>query len=261
MLRSTLLVIACIGLILPAATRADDSLAMSLQAMDRLRNGEKTDLEAVETLGEELLKAHERPEEQAQIYYQLTHVHAQSGMKHIDKIQTYGQKALDSKLITPEQRGMLYSYLCSAHELDTTVKEFKDRRKNAVEPLLKGLAELQQFNLAEVAAEAPGLLIIKGSFNDRGAEEQARRRNEEAIRLRNEVIRTQTLIARRNTLTDQVKWLYAREPIADDELLKMAEKIVGEDTAKELVATAKKERDDVAKRREALKKAANKATP
>src|SRR5262245_6940313 len=99
----------------PAA--AQTAFDAELRALYKLHNGAKSDLDAVERLGADLLKHYEEPQNQAQIYYMLTHVHAQAAMRRPDLIVKYGQAALDSKLITPGQRATVYSYWGSAIEL------------------------------------------------------------------------------------------------------------------------------------------------
>jgi hypothetical protein len=230
---------------------AQTELAEDLRALDAMRIGIDTDLAAVDRQGVALLKQYEQPAEQAQVYYQLAHVHAQSGMKQPKQIIEYAQAALDSKLVTPEQRGTLYSYVSSSRECDTTVKEFAERRRLALAPLLTGLAELQAFGLPDKAPELPVIGGKRGEFDDLPA---ARRAMEAEVRARREAQRTNELIQRRDTLASQIKWLYAREPVADEELLLAAEKSVGKPLATQLVATAKAERERVERAREERKK-------
>jgi hypothetical protein len=232
-----------------AAQAQDEArdLKPALQALEELRNGDKTPFDVVDTQGADLLKTFDRPEEQGQIHFTLAHIHAQSGLKFPKTIVTHGQAALDSKLLTPAQRATIYSYLSSAHEVDQDVKDFAERRRKAVAPLLTGLAEMTALELPAVAPELP--IVPKLRIDVDGPAEIARVRalQEAFVRARAEAERTRELIWRQQVLKDQVKWMYYREPVADDELRELATKAVGKELAGELVATAQAERARIEK--------------
>lgn len=224
-------------------------LAAELRALEALRNGDKTPLDVVDKRGAELLEKFKKPADQALIHFDLAHIHAQSAMKRPDQIIMYAQTALDSKLITPEHRGTLYSYLSSAYEVDKEVKDFAERRRNAVKPLLQGLAELEAMNLPEKAPEPPGLRLLRDDFGDKAEQARVRAEYEKSRIAREKAERIQRLVFRRNTLKDQVKWLYYRDPVADEELRDLARKEVSQELADHLVAMAQAERERIEKAR------------
>jgi hypothetical protein len=232
----------------PSVLRGQD-LAAELSALEALRKGDKTPLDIVDKRGAELLAKYEEPADRALIHFDLAHIHAQSVMRRPDQIIKYAQAALDSKLITPEQRGTLYSYLSSAYEVDKDVKDFAERRRNAAKPLLQGLAELEGMNLPEKAPEPPGLRLLRDDFGDKAEQARVRAEYEKSRIAREKAERIQRLVFRRNTLKDQVKWLYYRDPVADDELRDLASKKVSQELADQLVGMAQAERERIEKAR------------
>ncbi len=221
---------------------ADEALAAELRALDAMRKGFDTPLDEVDERGKALLKQYDEPADQAQIYYQLTHVHAQSGMQKPAQILKYAQTALDSKLISPEQRGMLYSYMASAYEADKETKDFAKRRANAMQPLTQGWHELQAFNLPALAPELPPFPPRGDRFGDAAEQDRQRRAQEAAQLARREVERIRMLVQRRDVLQLQIRGLYARAPLADDELTELVTKHVGADEAKAIVQAVSAER-------------------
>lgn len=239
----------CLGslLLLTPAFASAQTLQQDLHALDLLRKGFDTDLDAVNRRGDELLEKYEEPQEQAQVYFMLAHVHSQSGMQRPKEIRTLAKKALESKLIAPDQRATLYSYLASTHEADREVKDFAERRRKAIAPLLAGLKELTAFNLPEKAPELP--LLVPGVIGDREAVERRRAEAERAQAARERAKRIGELIFRRNVLRDQIKGLYLREPPADDELQELASEVLGDEAIGELLTAIKTERERIAKAR------------
>jgi hypothetical protein len=231
------------------------TLAADLRALDGLRKGLKTPLDAVDSRGAELLKKYEEPADQAQIHYMLAHVHAQSGVQRPAQIVEHGRTALESKLVTPEQRMTLYSYLCSAHQVDKTVKDPADRRRNAVTPLLEGLAELEAMKLPAKAPPLPELRPIRAGFPDEGKVETGPQRVDEASRLaREQAERTGKMVGLRDMLKNQVMWLYYVAPVADDELQKLAAEKVSDALTKELLEMTKTERERIEQARKEQQK-------
>jgi hypothetical protein len=235
---------------------AQSAIDAELRALYKLHNGAKSDLDAVERLGADLLKRYEAPQDQAQIYYMLTHVHAQAAMREPKLIVKYGQTALDSKLITPGQRATIYSYWGSAIELQRdAIKEYPERRKAAAEVMLKGLGELALLKLPEKEPELPPAPLLE--FGDVPGEAPRSRAAAEAYqRARDEQQRIRDLIFRRKVLTDQVRYLYVRPPESQDELRELATKAIGEAETEKLIAGVTTERKRIEKAREdAIKKA------
>lgn len=240
----------------PAA--AQTPFSAELHGLMKLHNGSKTDLEAVERVGADMLKRYEEPQYQAQIYYTLAHIHAQAAMREPAQIEKYGQLALDSRLITPGQRATIYSYLCSAIEKQQDkIKEFPERRKAAVEVLMKGLGELAALKIPEkepALPRPPPSLEIGGDVP--GEVPRPRAAAEAYQRARDEHERIRDLIFRRKVLSDQVRYLYVRPPENLDELRELATKAVGKEEAEKLAAAVTAERDRIEKaRKEAIEKA------
>jgi len=227
------------------------TLDHDLRAIEALRNGDKTPLDVVNRRGDELLEKYDQPQDQALIHFTLAHIHAQSALQQPAKVIEHAQAALDSKLLTPQQRGTLYSYLSSAHEVDKeAIKDFAERRRHALAPLLAGLAELQKMNLPAKAPELPAFRLERGEFADPAEAARLRAAAEAARLAREQAQRIGELVFRRNVLKDQVKWLYYRDPPADDELEHLATKALGKDLANELLASAQTERERIEKARQ-----------
>jgi len=238
-----------IAIVLWTSIAAAQSLEAELRALESLRKGDQTPLDIVDKRGAELLEKYEEPAEQALIHFDLAHIHAQSALKEPDQVIKHAQAALDSKLITPEQRAQLYSYLASAHEVEKGAKDFADRRRNALKPLLAGLAELKAMNLPAKAPEVPGLRLLREDFGDPADQAGARAAYEASKIAREKAQRIERLVFWRKTLSDQVKWIYYRDPPADDELQKLATESVGKEMADQLVSAAKAERERIEKAR------------
>src|SRR3954462_13808374 len=118
-MRTTLCLALAVLTLVPFAVgpAAAQSLDADLRALEALRKGDQTPLDVVDQRGAELLRKYEEPADQALIHFDLAHIHAQSALKRPDQVIKHAHAALNSKLITPEQRGTLYSYLASAHEV------------------------------------------------------------------------------------------------------------------------------------------------
>jgi hypothetical protein len=248
-----------IGLILAAAAVLSTSvsaqtLEADLRALESLRKGDKTPLDVVDERGAELLNRYEKPADQALIHFDLAHIHAQSALKQPEQVIKHARAALDSKLITPEQRGTLYSYLGSAHEVEKDIKDFAERRRNAVQALLQGLAELEAMKLPEKAPEVPGLRLLRNDFADPAEQARAKAAYEASRIAREKAQRIERLVFNRKVLRDQVMWLYYRDPVADDELREFASEKVSQELAEELVSMAKGERERIEKARKEREK-------
>jgi hypothetical protein len=248
-----------LGLGQAAAQTAFDA---ELRGLLKLHSGSKTDLDAVERVGADLLERYEEPQYQAQVYYTLAHVHAQAAMREPEQIEKYGQLALDSRLITPGQRATIYSYLCSAIEVQRDkIKEFPERRKAAALVLLKGLGELALLKIPEKEPPSPRPppgLEIGGDVP--GEPPRPRAAAEAYQRARDEHERIRDLIFRRKVLTDQLRYLYVRDPANLEELRELATKAIGEAETEKLAAAVTAERERIEKaRKEAIEKAKRQA--
>ena len=118
----------------------------------------------------------------------------------------------------------VYSYWGSAIEVQReAIKEFPERRKAAAEVMLKGLGELALLKIPEKEPARPlpppGIEIggdVPGEApRPRAAAEAYQRARDEHERIRD-------LIFRRKVLTDQVRYLYVRDPANLEELRELA---------------------------------------
>ena len=124
--------------------RGENSLAVAIAELDQLRYGGSPDFGEVERRGRELLGKYSQPEEQAQIYYALSHLYIQSSTKHYDLVIDYATRGLRLPL-PDEQRLRLFVYLGDALRSENFGKKpFPEIRKMAVVPYLEGLKEAQR---------------------------------------------------------------------------------------------------------------------
>jgi RNA polymerase sigma factor (sigma-70 family) len=204
-----------------------------LYAFDAYRHGSEKRFAELERKAEELAKKYPARDDRARIYYKVAHVAGQSDIrKHVQRVQKYARKCLALSR-DPLQRGMMYSYLGSAAEVEEG-KEFEDRRREAAGELLAGYAEMLAQELPEKAPELPP--VDKVSVSDepdpvRVAQEWARHAAQMAAREDAEFIRE--LVGRRDTLANQLRWLYrpdpriyGRNPEGPDELRALARKVL-----------------------------------
>jgi hypothetical protein len=193
-------------------------LRQRLEQMDALRAGASTAFGEVENQGRELLRQYKRPEERAQIYFELAHVYAQSDIRlHPDRVARYARLALTSER-DPIQRGVLYSYLGSAAEVDPTQLTFKAQRAKAAAVWLRGYKELLPLHLPATAPELPVIEKQDSDVPNPADREAARLKQAAQIKARQGAERLQKLIANRNVFVQQLKEVYAREPRANAEI-------------------------------------------
>jgi hypothetical protein len=187
-----------------------------------LRNGRKTPLDEVDHRGEQLLSKYSDPSDRGRIYYQLAHIHAQSGLLHPEQVIAYAKKALQCPLET-SQRTRLHIYWGDAlHVLDRK-KPFASRRRESADVYLKRLREIIALKLPEKAPE-PELMTM---FNGPDAKENRRKMEEQWAR-RQKIDFLREMIMHRKVLQGQVVAMYGRRPVATEELRSMATGILGE---------------------------------
>ncbi len=216
--------------LLPVSLSRAQTLEADLAALDDLRKGFDTPFDRVEEEGQKLFRKYNKPEEHAQIYFQLAHVYAQSGVQHPDRITRYAREALKHSL-TPEQRGALYSYMGSAAVLDKSVSKFAERRRRAALPLLEGLKEVARLNLPEMPPELPPGEVFNVSGASPKMKAEFQRKTEEAQRARKRAAFIGEMIKIRDALTNQIAWHYSREPLATEEVRAMAEQTLQDPAA------------------------------
>jgi hypothetical protein len=177
------------------------------------RHGSEEKFAELERTAAGLLKQYPDAENRAHILFQVAHVAAQSGIdKHVERVRTYGRKVLELSQ-DPIERGWVYSYLGSAAEMDATRKTFAERRELAAEPLLDGYAEALAQDLPAKAPELPGVDKV-GEFNNADPNElgKARSRQLAQIEARRQAEFVRELVRRRDTLANQLRWLYHPHP-------------------------------------------------
>lgn len=225
-----------IAILLVANAKA--GLPGDLLALDQLRQGDKTRFDLVEARGKELLERYTAPEDQARIYFQLAHIHTQSGMQNPVRILTYCNEALRRPLLSAD-RLRLYVYAGDAHQVmdkmhsDKEKRPFRQVRRHAAAMYLRGLAESQKLNLPDKKPEwVPrtsgfGPLVTSKRLDDpQVKQEQARRQkeNEKYEQERTKFRHDEKAWEYRQILFDQIIEMYWRSPLDRDydEMQKLA---------------------------------------
>jgi uncharacterized protein (TIGR03067 family) len=217
-------------------------LHKELNAFDAYRHGSEERFVELERKADELLKKHTAQDDQARIYFEVAHVAAQSNIgNHVKRVRNYAGKSLALSR-DPLQRGVLYSYIGSAakREAETT---FEDRRLRAATELLTGYAEMLAQDLPAKAPELPvvnklGDEVLNNPDPVKAAQARARHAAQMAARQEAEFIRE--LVHRRDTLANQLRWLYhphpkihGRNPDGPEKLRALAGKMLNDPAAVE----------------------------
>jgi hypothetical protein len=211
-------------------------LRQELYALDAYRHGSARHFADLEHKADELLKKYPARDDQARIYFEVAHIAAQSDIRrHVARVRQYARKSLALSR-DPLQRGQLYTYLGSAAEVQEG-KEFEDRRREAAKELLAGYAEMLAQDLP---AKAPELQPVDKVSPDpdpiQAAQERARHAAQMAAREQAEFV--SSLVSRRDTLANQLRWLYRPDPRVygrnaegPDELRALARKVLRDPAA------------------------------
>jgi len=189
-------------------------LQAALFAFDAYRHGSEERFAELDRKVDKLLKKYAARDDQARIYFEMAHVAAQSDIRnHVQRVQAYARKSLALSR-DALQRGWLYSYLGSAAELEAE-KTFASRRRRAAKELLTGYAEMMVQELPEKAPELPQVdkLGGEGPEPDPLVAAQARARHAAQLEARREAEFIAALVHRRDTLANQLRWLYHPDPI------------------------------------------------
>src|SRR5262249_30305591 len=131
-------------------------LQAELVKLDAMRNGKKTPFADLEERGSALLEKYPGAIERGQIYYTLSHVHAQSGLVHPERVVEYSKKALEQPL-EALQVPRMYVYWGDAIRL-AKAREGPpaERRKWSAVIYLAGLREVLRHKLpAKVVKPSP----------------------------------------------------------------------------------------------------------
>jgi RNA polymerase sigma factor (sigma-70 family) len=214
-------------------------LRRELAEFDAYRHGSEEKFVELERKAEELLKKYATPDDQARIYFEVAHIAAQSNItKHVKRVQTYARKSLALSR-DPLQRGWLYSYLGSAAEVDEN-NAFADRRQHAAAELLTGYAEMLAQEFPAKAPELPAVDLLGLEGTDPVEAAQARALHAAKMAARQEADFIRELVHRRDTLTNQLRWLYhpdprihGRNPDGPEELRALARKVLNDPKAVE----------------------------
>jgi hypothetical protein len=210
-------------------------LQRELFAFDAYRHGSEEQFAELERNAEGLLRRYTDRDDRARIAYEVAHVAAQSDIRrHVERVRRYAGRSLALSR-DPLQRGRLYSYLGSAAEVDAAEKTFEGRRRRAGEALLAGYAEMLAQGLPAKAPELPAVDKVGGERfppnSIRAA--QARARHEAQVAARREAEFIGALVQRRDTLANQLRWLYrphpkvyGRTPDGPDKLRALARKVL-----------------------------------
>jgi hypothetical protein len=137
----------------------------------------------------------------------------------------------------------LHSYLGSAAEVGPE-KTFEDRRRQAAAELLTGYAEMLAQELPVKAPELPVVdkLVGEGIDTDPVKAAQARARHAAQMAAREEAEFIRELVHRRDTLANQLRWLYHPDPRihgrtseGPEKLRALAEKVLKDPKAVEVL--------------------------
>jgi RNA polymerase sigma factor (sigma-70 family) len=188
-------------------------LQRELFAFDAYRHGSEEKFVELERKADELLKKYTAPDDQARIYFEVAHVAAQSDIRnHVQRVRRFARKSLGLSR-DPLQRGVLHSYLGSAAEVEPE-KTFEDRRRQAATALLTGYAEMLAQELPAKTPELPVVNKLGDEQIDPNSVEaaQARARHAAQMAARQEAEFIGELVHRRDTLANQLRWLYHPDP-------------------------------------------------
>ncbi|MGA2060996.1 MAG: hypothetical protein ABSG67_10980 [Thermoguttaceae bacterium] len=199
-----------------------------------MRNGKNTPFDEVEKRGKELLAEYTTPEEQAQIYYELTEMHGQTGMVHADLVVQYAQKAL-ALPVDAFQRFRLYVFWGDAifigniHKPTQQQTPFYEIRKVAVRPYLEGLKEMQAYKIPEQRPNFPGV----DSYDIVAPEnspvyQRFKKQHDDQMAARKKAEFDEKLWSSHQTLMNAVVDLYSKKPYAATELRQIATKTLAD---------------------------------
>ena len=197
-----------------------------LRDLNAMRKGVNTDLATVDRRGLELIAKYSEPKNQGQIYYELAIIHSQSGMRQPEQVVKYAQKALTYPL-EPSQTERLYVFWGDALRLTNSSKPFPERRKEAVIPYLKGLKELLQYNLPDVAPDLPAVSSFEASPESGSIYQALKHEHEQEWAAHNEAVFQRDMIKHHDVLIGQIAGLYGRKPYAKDEVERLARDSLG----------------------------------
>lgn len=219
-------------LLTPVLVAAEEKFQADLHRIKFQRQRDKESLIAMDKVGEDLLRRYQQPGQQGEIYYYLAHQHAQGGLLFPDKVIDYACKALECS-VTPDQKMRLYVYRGDASQILDRKKPFMERRRDAVISYLRGLKDLKSFQLPDkppiVPNDAPFPSGPRGSAEKtRKAQQQFEEARQQYLEARERAEFTRTMMKHRDVLQGQIVSMYARRPLATEELKETATSFLGE---------------------------------
>ena len=199
------------------------SLSPELRALDRMRKGRNTPLDEVSAEGMRLLAAYPRPEDQGQIFFQMTHVFAQSGLKDPDETIALAQKAMELPL-SAHQRMTVHVYCGDAIRASKTQGAYPEQRRRAARTYFAALKEVASLNLPSTPPDLPVMELRDDIGTD---PEDDRRDLQEQQDRRKEIESQRQMIRHRDVLRQQILSIYGRWPDARAELASLSEESLG----------------------------------
>lgn len=209
----------------PKVSLAED-LQRELRQLDSLRKGRETPLAVVDQRGEELLRKYPDPKGQGQIYYQLAHIHAQSGLTRPERVVEYAKKALGYPL-EPSQRMRLFVYWGDALRVGNPKEPFPANRRSATAPYLEGLKELLKDKLPDKAPELPPVFAYQVDGPEAEVE-RVREQHKKAVAARKQAEQLGEMVKHRDVLVGQIAGMYGRKPFATEEVSELAREALGD---------------------------------
>lgn len=201
---------------------------VELKQLSAMRKGRKTDLAKVDQFGAKLLQTYPEPKEQGQIYYNLAHIHAQSGVAKPDRLIEYAQRALEFPL-DPSRRARLFVYSGDAIQVRGQQGQlpFTGTRKSAALQYLKGLKEVIGYNLPEQPPDLPSVSRFSIEPASGPVYEAMKHKHDQQQAALMQARFQGEMIIHRDVLQKQIVSIYTRRPIAIDELQNIGTHIIG----------------------------------
>lgn len=217
------------------ASEPSPTLRSALDELEGYRHSSNEKFAEMENRGRELVATFTERDDRARIYFQLAHVYAQSDIsRHSDKVTKYGKQSLELSR-DPVQRGTLFSYLASAAEVKTT-GTFAERREKAAELLLQGYEELSRLKIPRIPPELPAVVKFNPDETDFRESERLQKQHDDEMQARKQAELIRELVQLRAMLVEQLRYLFAREPLDLARLRQLIEKNISDpEAAQELL--------------------------
>ncbi len=193
-----------------------------------LQDGKNTPFQKVEAITRPLFQEYRAPEEQAKIYYFLALIYAQSGPVYDGTIRN-AKAALDLPL-DPAKRLQLFVYWGDAIQVEHAGARGNDlivARRDAAHIYFRGLKECIDNEIPRDKPAVPTWLIVNSDGPE--TDESRRLRSEIDVKLAAKAVALIqiAMIEQRDTLMNQIIYMYSRFPFATDELEASAKEALG----------------------------------